>query len=380
MSAVSLAEIDALAAQDRGRPPRRLFPAGPRPSVGGVPVPTTTSPRPGRTDGRREGIPEPLRGDRRLEREVRHRGDRLDPIPARGRRGGSCCPSSGSSSSRKVPSRSIRWSRAPPSARSPVSSFASTICSGPRRTRSAPHREAPASTSAGSEGQSRKRSRHAARRRSSRSGSRSWSTFPRNGSATSSTPSTRPSSPTRGPVDSLRASGIRGAPVSRGRSTGPSPAATFPSWECGASRSSPSRPGSRRSSSPTCSAVQLRRLGAPGAGAAPSGLVRPPDGRLPPPTRRVPAPSASPSARFDVEPAAGDPALRTSVQELIAAADTRATCPLCGSTLPPGPKSNPLRELLGAGRHGLDPRAYGPVGTSRLGRFRPGPLNPRLLA
>ncbi len=50
-------------------------------------------------------------------------------------------------------------------------------------------------------------------------------------------------------------------------------------------------------------------------------------------------PSASPSARFDVEPAAGDPALRTSVQELIAAADARATCPLCGSTLPPGPKS-----------------------------------------
>ena len=36
---------------------------------------------------------------------------------------------------------------------------------------------------------------------------------------------------------------------------------------------------------------------------------------------------------------AGDPALRTSVQELIAAADARATCPLCGSPLPPGPKS-----------------------------------------
>jgi hypothetical protein len=34
-----------------------------------------------------------------------------------------------------------------------------------------------------------------------------------------------------------------------------------------------------------------------------------------------------------------DPALRTSVQELIAAADARATCPLCGRALPPGPKS-----------------------------------------
>jgi hypothetical protein len=34
-----------------------------------------------------------------------------------------------------------------------------------------------------------------------------------------------------------------------------------------------------------------------------------------------------------------DPALRTSVQELIAAADARATCPLCGAPLPPGPKS-----------------------------------------
>jgi hypothetical protein len=39
-------------------------------------------------------------------------------------------------------------------------------------------------------------------------------------------------------------------------------------------------------------------------------------------------------------PAPGaDPGLRTSVQELIAAADARATCPLCGSPLPPGPKS-----------------------------------------
>jgi hypothetical protein len=31
-----------------------------------------------------------------------------------------------------------------------------------------------------------------------------------------------------------------------------------------------------------------------------------------------------------------DPALRTSVQELLAAADARATCPLCGAPLPPG--------------------------------------------
>jgi hypothetical protein len=34
-----------------------------------------------------------------------------------------------------------------------------------------------------------------------------------------------------------------------------------------------------------------------------------------------------------------DPALRTSVQELLAAADARATCPLCGRPLPPGPTS-----------------------------------------
>lgn len=34
-----------------------------------------------------------------------------------------------------------------------------------------------------------------------------------------------------------------------------------------------------------------------------------------------------------------NPALRTSVLELIAAADSRATCPLCGDTLPPGLKS-----------------------------------------
>ena len=43
--------------------------------------------------------------------------------------------------------------------------------------------------------------------------------------------------------------------------------------------------------------------------------------------------------RIEVAPAGADPALRTSVQELLAAADARATCPLCGSPLPAGPKS-----------------------------------------
>lgn len=37
--------------------------------------------------------------------------------------------------------------------------------------------------------------------------------------------------------------------------------------------------------------------------------------------------------------ASANPALRTSVQELIAAADARATCPLCGTPLPAGPKT-----------------------------------------
>jgi len=47
----------------------------------------------------------------------------------------------------------------------------------------------------------------------------------------------------------------------------------------------------------------------------------------------------TPMPRHEVAPAAGDPALRTSVQELLAAADARATCPLCGTPLPAGPKS-----------------------------------------
>jgi hypothetical protein len=55
------------------------------------------------------------------------------------------------------------------------------------------------------------------------------------------------------------------------------------------------------------------------------------DGYLPP--------TDASESRPESNPPAGDPALRTSVQELIAAADARATCPLCGSPLPPGPKS-----------------------------------------
>jgi hypothetical protein len=51
-------------------------------------------------------------------------------------------------------------------------------------------------------------------------------------------------------------------------------------------------------------------------------------------------PSPGPRAPTQpLRPAGTDPALRTSVQELIAAADARATCPLCGAPLPPGPKS-----------------------------------------
>jgi hypothetical protein len=43
--------------------------------------------------------------------------------------------------------------------------------------------------------------------------------------------------------------------------------------------------------------------------------------------------------RVESAAAASDPSLRTSVQELLAAADARATCPLCGAPLPPGPKT-----------------------------------------
>jgi hypothetical protein len=45
------------------------------------------------------------------------------------------------------------------------------------------------------------------------------------------------------------------------------------------------------------------------------------------------------ASRADLGATVGDPALRTSVQELIAAADSRATCPLCGAPLPAGPKA-----------------------------------------
>ncbi len=51
----------------------------------------------------------------------------------------------------------------------------------------------------------------------------------------------------------------------------------------------------------------------------------------------LPPPGATARPLERDEPVA-DPALRTSVQELIAAADARATCPLCGNPLPPGPR------------------------------------------
>lgn len=50
-------------------------------------------------------------------------------------------------------------------------------------------------------------------------------------------------------------------------------------------------------------------------------------------------PTGASTGRADAGVPVGDPALRTSVQELLAAADARATCPLCGAPLPPGPKS-----------------------------------------
>jgi len=49
----------------------------------------------------------------------------------------------------------------------------------------------------------------------------------------------------------------------------------------------------------------------------------------------VPSGSVVPSAGAA---AGSDAMLRTSVQELIAAADARASCPLCGAALPPGPR------------------------------------------
>lgn len=61
------------------------------------------------------------------------------------------------------------------------------------------------------------------------------------------------------------------------------------------------------------------------------GVYRPRlDAFLPPPDH--------PPAGAEREAPPPDPALRTSVQELLAAADARATCPLCGELLPPGPR------------------------------------------
>jgi hypothetical protein len=53
----------------------------------------------------------------------------------------------------------------------------------------------------------------------------------------------------------------------------------------------------------------------------------------------LPAPTASAlTAEPEPTPAGANPALRTSVQELIAAADARAACPLCGAPLGPDHK------------------------------------------
>jgi hypothetical protein len=63
----------------------------------------------------------------------------------------------------------------------------------------------------------------------------------------------------------------------------------------------------------------------------PSGQYRPQlEAVAPSVDRSRPAPSSA-------GPAA-NPLLRTSVAELLAAADARATCPLCGETIPPGPR------------------------------------------
>jgi len=46
--------------------------------------------------------------------------------------------------------------------------------------------------------------------------------------------------------------------------------------------------------------------------------------------------SGAPAGPVDSDSGGPNPALRTSVQELLAAADARATCPLCGAMLPAG--------------------------------------------
>lgn len=61
--------------------------------------------------------------------------------------------------------------------------------------------------------------------------------------------------------------------------------------------------------------------------------------------------AAGPAATEEPREAA-DPALRTSVQELLAAADARSACPLCGRRLPAGPTSLLCADcaaLVGAG-------------------------------
>ncbi len=47
---------------------------------------------------------------------------------------------------------------------------------------------------------------------------------------------------------------------------------------------------------------------------------------------------AGPAGPVGRDPIGSDAMLRTSVQELLAAADARSSCPLCGAPLPPGPK------------------------------------------
>jgi hypothetical protein len=80
-------------------------------------------------------------------------------------------------------------------------------------------------------------------------------------------------------------------------------------------------------------AASLETLGARGLVTLdrPSGQYRPNlDALLPPADRPR---SASPPTRSHE-----NPLLRTSVAELLAAADARATCPLCGEMIPPGPR------------------------------------------
>jgi hypothetical protein len=63
------------------------------------------------------------------------------------------------------------------------------------------------------------------------------------------------------------------------------------------------------------------------------------------------SPADRAAAGDEALPAPVNAALRTSVTELLAAADARATCPLCGNALPPGPRGilcADCSELVGA--------------------------------